>query len=351
MRKILISGYYGFDNFGDEAILKILLDKFKDCDVTVLSANPRKTFDTYGVHTVYTFSFDHVIKELAYCDVLVSGGGSLLQNATSNKSLFFYESIIMLAQAFKKDVVIFAQGIGPIKGFFAKSMTKRILKKCKYISVRDEKSLELLNSWKIKNVNLVCDPLFSLEVEQPEHTSKIGIQLRRFDTLTDELFDKIVGQIKSRYYSREIELLSLQDEMDVGISQVFMNKLKHIDPGINVKIVSGLTNDEIINRISQYDCFVAMRYHACLVAVKYGVKTLAIAYDPKVEMLAKDMGIPYLSMNSKENLYEKSFNEMENLSRWNLMERAKSRIFGWEKTGINEIKKEPSKKTKTSDKR
>mgnify|MGYP002624422304 CR=1 FL=1 len=346
MRKILISGYYGFDNFGDEAILKILLDKFKDCDVTVLSANPRKTFDTYGVHTVYTFSLDHVIKELAYCDVLVSGGGSLLQNATSNKSLFFYESIIMLAQAFKKDVVIFAQGIGPINGFFQKIMTKNILKKCKYISVRDEKSLELLKSWKIKNVNLVCDPLYSLEVEQPERTSKIGIQLRKFDNLTDELFDKIVSQVKSRYYSREIELLSLQDEMDVGISKVFINKLKYVDPNINVKLVSGLTNEEIINRISQYDCFIAMRFHACLVGVKYGVKTLAIAYDPKVELLAKDMNIPYLSMNSRENKYEQTFNDMENLSRWNLMEKAKSHLFNWDKTGINEVKKEPSKTSK-----
>ena len=88
MKKILISGYYGFDNFGDEAILKVLLEKLKDCDVTVLSANPRKTFDTYGVHTVYTFSIEHVLKEIAYCDVLISGGGSLLQNVTSSKSLF-----------------------------------------------------------------------------------------------------------------------------------------------------------------------------------------------------------------------------------------------------------------------
>lgn len=83
MKKVLISGYYGFGNFGDEAILKLLLDKLKDCDVTVLSSDPRKTFDEYGVHTVYTFSLDHVLKEVAYCDVLISGGGSLLQNVTS----------------------------------------------------------------------------------------------------------------------------------------------------------------------------------------------------------------------------------------------------------------------------
>ncbi|MCM1264596.1 MAG: polysaccharide pyruvyl transferase CsaB [Candidatus Gastranaerophilales bacterium] len=340
MKKVLISGYYGFDNFGDEAILGILLDKLKDCQVTVLTADPRKTFDTYGIHTVYTFSLDHVLKEIAACDVLISGGGSLLQNATSSKSLWFYSSIIQFALLMKKEVVIFAQGIGPIKGWFSTMLVKGLLKKCKYISVRDENSLKLLQKWKIKNANLVCDPMYGLEVVQPERTSKIGIQLRRFDTLTDELFDKIVQQVKSRYYNREIELLSLQDEMDAGISQVFINKLKHVDPNIKVKLVTGLNNEQIIKRISEYDCLVAMRFHACLVALKYGVKTLAIAYDPKVETLAKDAGIPYLNMESKKNNYEQLFNDMENLSRWNLMEAAKNKKFSWEKTGIYEVKKE-----------
>ena len=197
--------------------------------------------------------------------------------------------------------------------------------------------------WRIKNANLVCDPLYSLEVSQPERTQKIGIQLRRFETLTDELFDNIVKQIRTRYYNREIELLSLQDEMDVGISQVFYNKMKAVEPNINIKIVDNLSNKEIINHISQYDCLIGMRFHACLVAIKYGVKTLAIAYDPKVETLAKENNIPYLSMKDKENNYKNAFDKMENLSRWNLMESAKSHIFSWDKTGINEIKKEKKK--------
>ena len=343
MKKILISGYYGFDNFGDEAILGILLDKLKDCDVTVLTSNPRKTFDTYGVHSVYSFSLDHVLKELAYCDVLISGGGSLLQNVTSTKSLWYYGTIIHFAQLMKKEVVIFSQGIGPIKGWFSTLMTKKLLKKSQYISVRDKKSLELLNKWGITNANLVCDPLYSLEVSQPQHTQKIGIQLRKFETLTDELFDNIVKQINLRYYDREIELLSLQDEVDVGISQVFYNKLKKSNSNINVTIVKELNNNEIINRISEYDSLIAMRFHACLTAVKYGVKTLAIAYDPKVENLAKDNNIPYLVMDSKQNNYMTAFDAMENLSRWNLMEKAKSFKFNWDKTGINEIKKEKNK--------
>jgi polysaccharide pyruvyl transferase CsaB len=342
-KKVLISGYYGFDNFGDELILSLLLDKLKDCDVTVLTANPRKTFDTYGIHTVQTFSYPHVMKEITRCDVLISGGGSLLQNVTSNASLLFYVMIIRLALMLKKEVVIFAQGIGPVKGFMYNNLVKGVLKEAKYISVRDEKSKKLLDKWKIKS-NLVCDPAFSLEVSNPERTSKIGVQLRKFDTLTDELFDNIIKQIRTRYYNREIELLSLQDEVDVGISQVFINKFKKVEPNINIKLVKGLNNKQIIERISEYDALIGMRYHACLVGAKYGVKTLAIAYDPKVNMLAEDLGLPVLSMKDKDNDYEKAFNDMENLSRWNLMERVKGKIFSWNATGINEIRKEKKKK-------
>lgn len=338
-KKVLISGYYGFDNFGDEAILGILLDKLKDCNVTVMTANPRKTFDTYGVHTIHTFSYDLVMRELARCDVLISGGGSLLQNVTSDASLLFYTMIIRFALMMKKEVMIFAQGIGPIKGFWMNFITKGVLKGCKYISVRDEQSKKLLDKWKIKS-NLVCDPVYSLEVENPERTSKIGIQLRKYDTLTDELFDNIVKQVRARFYNREIELLCLQDEVDAGISQVFINKLRAAEPKTKVKLIKGLNNKQIIERISQYDCMIGMRYHACLVAAKYGVKTLAIAYDPKVKILADDLGLPCLEMEDKKNNYEKSFDAMDNLSRWNLMERAKSKVFSWNATGINEIKKE-----------
>lgn len=350
MKKVLISGYYGFGNFGDELILSLLLDKLKDCKVTVLSSNPRKTYETYGVTSVQTFSFDHVIKEVATCDVLISGGGSLLQNVTSNQSLWFYASIIKLAQAFRKEIVIFAQGIGPVKGWYSTGMTKGILKKANYVSVRDEKSMELMKKWKINHAKLVCDPAYSIEVSQPERTKKIGIQLRKFDTLTDDLFDNIVTQVLSRYYDREIELLCLQDDMDKDVSQIFINKMRLIDSNVKAKVIKGLTPKEIINRISTYDCMIGMRYHACLVATKYGVKTLAIGYDPKVEMLAQDAGIPCLSMDSSKNNYESAFNQMESQSRWNLMENAKSHRFSWDDAGINEIKKE-KRKNKKDDKK
>ena len=116
-KNIAISGYYGFENFGDEAILSVLTKelKSKGHNITVFSKNPQVTCAKLGVNSVYTFSIKSVINTIKNSDVLISGGGSLLQDSTSLKSLFYYLFVIFLAEHYKTKVIIFAQGIGPIK--------------------------------------------------------------------------------------------------------------------------------------------------------------------------------------------------------------------------------------------
>lgn len=337
MKKILISGYYGFDNFGDEAILGVLIEHLRGHNITVLSANPEKTGKTHNVNSINSFNTKLIVERLQNFDMLISGGGSLLQNATSNRSLLYYCGLIILMSIIpKKDIVIFAQGIGPIKGFWGKLIAKNALKKCKYISVRDKKSQELLESWGIKS-NLVCDPIFDLKIPPQNRSRKIGIQLRKFATLTDELFDEIVRQVALKFSDREIELICFQDSEDEGISKVFLTKLKHKNPTINANIIKGLSNQQIIERISEYDYLIAMRFHACLLGLKYGIKTLAISYDPKVETLAQNANIPYLVMDSKKNDYKQAFEDLDKLSPFNLLNYANSQEFEWDKTGIDEL--------------
>lgn len=336
MKKILISGYYGFDNFGDEAILGVLINHLRGNDITVLSSNPEKTGRTHNVNSLNSFNPKLIVERLPKFDMLISGGGSLLQNVTSNKSLFYYCGLINIMASLKKDVVIFAQGIGPVKGFWGKLIVKSALKKCKYISVRDVKSQELLKSWGIES-NLVCDPIFDLNVPTPKRTRKVGIQIRKFASLTDELFDEIIKQVALKFSDREIELICFQDSEDEGISKVFLNKLKKKNPTINANIIKNLTNKEVIEKVSEYDYLIGMRFHACLLGLKYGIKTLAISYDPKVETLAKNANIPYLVMDSKKNDYKKAFEDLEKLSPFNLLNFANSQEFDWIKTGIDEL--------------
>ena len=94
MTKYVVSGYIGFDNFGDEAIANVLISHLKKNDaekITVISSNPEKTSANYGVESVGMLKFLSAVKD---SDVLISGGGSLLQDVTSLKSLIYYLGII-----------------------------------------------------------------------------------------------------------------------------------------------------------------------------------------------------------------------------------------------------------------
>ena len=143
MLNIVISGYYGFKNFGDEAILSVLINhlkSFENVDITVFSSDINYTSEAYLVNCVNSFDFFNIIKTIKNSDVLISGGGSLLQDVTSAKSLIYYSFIIALAILFNKKIIIFAQGIGPLNNFLSKFLVKNLLRYCKLVTVRDEKS-------------------------------------------------------------------------------------------------------------------------------------------------------------------------------------------------------------------
>lgn len=323
MVKVCISGYYGFKNFGDEAILSVLVNHLNNADVTVFSSNPEFTSKTYGVKSVRSFDVKKVIYELKNCDVLISGGGSLLQDATSLKSLVYYLAVIALALIFNKKVVIFAQGIGPINNKFAQIIVRNFLKLCNIVTVRDEKSLFLLNKWGVK-ANLVCDPIYSLNIPQNETENIVGVQLRDYKTMNNNLLQKLALLIATKFSDRKIEIFSLQDELDLKVCECFEKILKSFNPDIETEIV----NDAIIERISKLEYLFAMRFHAVLCALKCGVKTCAINYDIKVEKLAEEASIPLISMDAHENL-EKIYQKMQNLNKLELLRFANSKLFDW----------------------
>ena len=146
--KIVISGYYGFDNSGDDALLMSIIDNLKKNDdkaeITVLSKNPQKTKLQYSVGAANRYNPFSLIKTIASCDVLISGGGTLIQDATSTKSLFYYLFVIKLAQIFRKKVMLYANGIGPLNSFKNIENTQKILDKVDLITLRDPKSRDEL---------------------------------------------------------------------------------------------------------------------------------------------------------------------------------------------------------------
>ena len=300
-KKICISGYYGFNNFGDETILKILIDNLKQTDnnieINVFSSNPEQTKQNYNVNSSQTFDLKEVIKKIKACDCLISGGGSLLQDVTSIKSLIYYLTVLAFAQLFRKKTIIFAQGIGPINNKFLAKLTAFILKNASFVSVRDNNSFELLKSWGIKST-LSVDPVWNINPICINKTNKIGIQLRGFKTLTDDIIKQLADCINEYYKDKEIILLSLQNEQDLSVC----NKLKQYLN--NAVVYENTSNEKIIKDIASCEALIAMRYHACLIAIKNNVKLLPLSYDIKVENLAKEFNLNYIDLNGSQNIEE-----------------------------------------------
>jgi polysaccharide pyruvyl transferase CsaB len=304
--KYLVSGYIGFDNFGDEAIAFVLSKKLKSEGaekITFISSNPKKTASVYEVNSCGMFQF---LPALFDSDILISGGGSLLQDVTSFKSLIYYLAVIYSALILGKKVRIFAQGIGPINSKIGQFLTKFALKKAEKITVRDTKSQELLTNWGIES-ELVQDPVFELNLTQKNSKGTVGIQLRKFEGVNEVFLEKLAGEVAKRFSDKKIQIISLQDSMDIDVCSNFSDKLK--SKGLsNVEVLSGLSINDVFETISDLEYLVAMRFHANVAGIKSGIKTLAINYDPKVEKLAEEYNLPIINLN--DNDFSKQFERL-----------------------------------------
>ena len=329
MANVLISGYYGYGNFGDEAILSVLVDylRRKNHNITVLSGNPSRTAKSLGVKAVKNFNLLGIMIAMANCDILISGGGSLLQDVTSLKSLKYYSFIIRLAQKMHKKVVIFAQGIGPLNSEYAKKNVPLLLSKCDIVTVRDEKSLEFLKENGI-DAQLVSDPLFSIELPINESKGAVGVQLRAFKNIDDIFLHNLAEYIAEHFGDRKIELFVLQESLDYPICKKFEKILKKTAPYIETEIIHNMSQNDIIIRISQLEYMIAMRFHAVLVAIKTGIKTLAINYDAKVAKLAYEAMLPLLTI-SVDTEWQTAFETLKQLDSQRILDFANTQHFDW----------------------
>ena len=324
-KRFILSGYFGFKNFGDEAILSVLINKLQSDRhrITVITSDTQYTKSLYKhIRTVKNFDFQNIIASIYKSDILISGGGSLLQDVTSLKSLIYYLLIIFIALLFRKKVIIFAQGIGPVNSKIGQFLTKLLLKNCFYISVRDEKSHQLLKSWGIKS-DLLCDPIFSIKIPPSEKSKTLAIQLRDFKGMNNDFLDRLADNVCKNFKDYNIELYSFQDSIDLELCKKFEKIINMLNPEIKTTLYYGLTNSEIIEKISKAQYLISMRFHAIIIGLLSNVKTLGINYDIKVEKLAKEFNLPLINLKEeigdkflllqKQNL-EEIYNKLGNVS-------------------------------------
>ncbi|MCV4235454.1 polysaccharide pyruvyl transferase CsaB [Virgibacillus sp. LDC1] len=350
-KTIVISGYYGFKNSGDEAVLKSILTALEQeskatgivINPVVLSIDPEWTSAVYGVKSVHRMKLGEVRQAIKDSDGLISGGGSLLQDATSPKTIPYYLGVLKIAQWLGKPTFIYAQGVGPVNRKLFYPMIRSIFRKCTYISVRDIQSGELLQSMGISEeaIHVVPDPVMGLplpeggdvhidsnpgsaleendvasvsSIEDHRESSEeplagsslskretegegslpvIGISVRYWHSERKEL--KAVAEgLKALAAQRPVHLrfLPFHQPDDLEASQFIASGIGDISK--NGSKVSFYRDEkqpqDMLREVSRCDMILGMRLHSLIYAANQRVPLLGISYDPKINHFLKRLG-------------------------------------------------------------
>lgn len=325
---VLISGYYGFDNLGDELILKVLVDELKarQVEITVLSKNPKKTALNYGVKAIKRTSFVDIVDSLTRVNLLISGGGGLFQDATGPMSTIYYGGLIQLAHFFEVPTCFWAQGLGPLKREMSQKLTAAALRKCEAITVRDEVSANLVETLIDYRPEMTADPVWLLKlpkkalkakgtlIGKPDSKRKdaqrvapfrIGLSLRPWGTLNDERLQSLANCLNqlaenqlTDHRSVEFVLLPLQKKEDTELLERFA---KRLNSGANVTV--RITDPEaVVEEIGHCDRLFGMRFHSLILGLLYNIPIYGLIYDPKVGSLIETFHLSGIHIHELETL-------------------------------------------------
>ena len=329
-KKVLISGYIGFQNFGDDVLLSVLTDhlKEKNCDITALSANPQETEKIFGIKAKPYKIFFSVVNSILKTDILISGGGNLIQNETSTLSLLYYCLLIIFAKLCFKKVIIFSQGIGPIYGKFSEFFAKLALRLADMITVRDIYSQRILSKWGI-NSKFTYDACWNFETPPYKPQNIVGLQVRNYKFMHKDFYKFIAKYIDMFFSDFEIKIYSFQNKMDAQAAYELERALKQRNINLKTSVVLYKNPGQIAEEFSKLKYLIAMRLHANILGLKLGVKIVPASYSVKVRNLAYEFDLNYIEASEENNLHsiltDLTLSEQENPK----IKNARSRKFEW----------------------
>ncbi|MGO8670580.1 MAG: polysaccharide pyruvyl transferase CsaB [Capsulimonadaceae bacterium] len=300
---IVLSGYYGFGNAGDEAVLAGLIQGLRDgrpdIAIDVLSMAPEQTRATRGVDAAHRYRIGPLLRSLGRAGLLISGGGSLLQDVTSAHGIFYYAAVVRIAQMLGKPTMFAAQGIGPLVRPRSRRLVAGIANRLDAITVRDPESKDLLVSIGVRrSIEVTADPALllgsSLRGATPAARSgRAAVSLRPWPSTDGGLVDRLVHVCHALPGLTGVAALAMQPGSDSGEVERFRTAYRQHSGREAVVVAAAADGDRlpaIIEALGSSDIVVGMRLHALILAAGAGVPAAAIAYDPKVTSFMRSTG-------------------------------------------------------------
>ncbi len=323
-RSVLVTGYYGFGNTGDEAILAALVagirGRIPSARITVLSGDPGQTEQRHRVDAAPWRDPLSIAEEVRRCDLVVIGGGGLFQDYNGvepatlltprHGGITFYAGPAILAALAGKPVALHGLGFGPLASPEARRIARIVASSAARVSVRDAASRDLLVSLGLpaESVTVSADPAFLVTPGgvRPEDVligmgieprgPLVGVALRPWSRAEagweDEVaaaLDLFVERTGGSILFVPFEKSPWTDDDDFALASRLRRRLENAD---RAAVVSGLLAPaDTAALMGGCDLVLAMRLHAAIFAVAGGVPTVALTYDPKVDALMARSGL------------------------------------------------------------
>ncbi len=305
---VVICGAYGRGNAGDDAILEAILQEMRSIDpdmpVTVLSKTPKETRLSYRVCAVSRMNIFGWLGAMRRAKLYINGGGSLIQDVTSRRSLWFYLLNIRSAKRAGCAVQMYGCGIGPVTRGNHRQLSAKVLNRyVDVITLREPDSREELRSMGVTEpeILLTADPALTLrpagdnEVDSvllragiPPHGRYICFALRQWPGFTEKA--PLFGQAARYAYET------------YGLTPVFVSVEQGPDSAANRMAAQGLESvphyfldsaggaGAIIGALARMEAVVSMRLHALIFAAGQGIPLAGVVYDPKVSAFLRYIG-------------------------------------------------------------
>lgn len=323
----IISGYYGFNNIGDDAMLRSIITNLRqqkpDISILALSRKPEETRKCFDVHAVNRKNVFTVIFAMKKAKLFIYGGGNIIQDSTSSRSLIYYLGTAWLAKKLKLKVMFYANGIGPINKPMNAEFSRKILNRADVITVREQLSYNELCKMGITKpkIALTADAALALKIDSTLNASEIfknekipfdgqyaGFSVRRCPGMEDSQhnkYEQTIAEIADYVYSK------------YNLKPVFIPMEYYADIFTIKRIVARMKTDSYIISdnhsvsetfaiINKMDIMIAMRLHALIFSAYMNVPFLGISYQPKVEGF-----LEYIKQPSIGNIKDLSLEEMK----------------------------------------
>lgn len=295
---VIISGYYGFNNIGDDSILMSIISNLKslrkDIKILVLSYNPSDTSKIYNVDSISRLNIVKIIALMRKSKVFINGGGSLIQDDSSTRSLVYYLFLIWLAKINRMKVMLYANGIGQLKKGINRKMTSKILNLIEVITLRDELSLNELKSLSVNKpkIILTADPAMNVEAIGSQEVENIfKIEKIDYDRLfigfsvkkcSDDKYEEVIAELAD-YAVETYGLLPLFIPMHRSIDLVTIENIISKMKNKGYVLKNQYSDGEIIGILKKVKVLVGMRLHALIFSVINNIPVIGIDHDVKIK--------------------------------------------------------------------